>query len=62
MYILQAGFFDGRAGFHLCILLAQYEHQITLKLDELRKANRSKKKTPPLELLSLPVATAIPLA
>src|SRR5215204_1196887 len=45
MYILQAGFFDGRAGFHLCILLAQYEHQITLKLDELRKANRLKKKS-----------------
>src|SRR5258706_7762790 len=45
MYILQPAFLDGRAGFPLCILLAQYEHQITLKLDELRKVNRNKKKT-----------------
>jgi acetyltransferase-like isoleucine patch superfamily enzyme/glycosyltransferase involved in cell wall biosynthesis len=38
MYVLQLGFLDGRAGFHLCKLLADYEHQITLKLAEMRKA------------------------
>lgn len=37
MYVLQAGFLDGRAGFHLCKLLADYEHQITLKLAEMSK-------------------------
>ena len=38
MYVLQAGFLDGRAGFHLCKLLADYEHQITLKLAEMKKS------------------------
>jgi hypothetical protein len=46
MYILQLGFLDGRAGFHLCILLAQYEHQITLKLEELRRDIKKKTDEP----------------
>src|SRR5204863_7532073 len=37
MYILQLGFLDGRAGFHLAFLLSVYEHQISLKLQELWK-------------------------
>src|SRR5687768_14104034 len=41
MYILQFGFLDGRAGFHLCKLLADYEHQITLKLAEMEKRGTS---------------------
>ncbi|HEV8607663.1 MAG TPA: carbamoyltransferase C-terminal domain-containing protein [Tepidisphaeraceae bacterium] len=40
MYILQLGFLDGRAGFHLAFLLAVYEHQISLKLQELWKKPR----------------------
>jgi len=35
MYIMNLGILDGRAGFHLCLILALYEHQITMKLDEL---------------------------
>ncbi|HEX2970863.1 MAG TPA: glycosyltransferase, partial [Tepidisphaeraceae bacterium] len=43
MYLLRFGFLDGRAGFHLCIILAVYEHQITVKLDELwRQSKRLK--------------------
>jgi glycosyltransferase involved in cell wall biosynthesis len=35
MYILRLGFLDGVAGFHFCLFMAAYEHQITLKLKEL---------------------------
>ncbi len=36
MYLLRLGILDGVAGFHFCLFLASYEHQITLKLIELR--------------------------
>jgi len=34
MYLLRAGFLDGLAGFHFCLVLAAYEHQITIKMLE----------------------------
>lgn len=49
MYILKLGFLDGRAGFHLCLLLSIYEHQITLKLNELWNEHRElSQKHPPV--------------
>lgn len=43
MYVLKLGILDGITGFHFCLFLASYEHQITLKLAELRReARRSK--------------------
>ena len=33
-YVLKLGFLDGRAGFHFCLFLAAYEHQIQLKMLE----------------------------
>lgn len=36
MYVLKLGFLDGVVGFHFCLFLASYEHQIGLKLRELR--------------------------
>lgn len=38
MYVLRLGILDGVTGFHFCLFLASYEHQITLKLKELRQA------------------------
>src|SRR4051812_28964910 len=40
MYVLKLGFLDGVVGFHFCMFLASYEHQITLKLAELRRISR----------------------
>jgi glycosyltransferase involved in cell wall biosynthesis len=40
MYVLKLGFLDGAVGFHFCLFLASYEHQITLKLKELRQQAR----------------------
>jgi glycosyltransferase involved in cell wall biosynthesis len=40
MYVLKLGVLDGRVGFHFCLFLASYEHQISLKLKELRGAAR----------------------
>ncbi len=37
MYFLRLGILDGVIGFHFCVFLASYEHQITLKLIELRR-------------------------
>jgi acetyltransferase-like isoleucine patch superfamily enzyme/glycosyltransferase involved in cell wall biosynthesis len=37
MYILRAGFLDGRAGWYLCNFIASYEFTIQLKLRELRR-------------------------
>jgi glycosyltransferase involved in cell wall biosynthesis len=34
MYVLRMGFLDGVIGFHFCLLLAAYEHQISLKMRE----------------------------
>jgi glycosyltransferase involved in cell wall biosynthesis len=34
MYILRLGVLDGRTGFHFCLFMAGYEHQISLKLRE----------------------------
>ena len=40
MYVLRAGFLDGRAGWHLACLMASYEYMISLlywdKLDRLK--------------------------
>ena len=41
MYILRAGFLDGVIGFHFCLLLATYEHQISLKMREAKLALNS---------------------
>ncbi len=38
MYVLRAGFLDGAGGFHLCLFLASYEHQVGLKLKEMLAA------------------------
>jgi putative colanic acid biosynthesis acetyltransferase WcaF len=40
MYLLRLGFLDGPEGFHFCLLLAQYEHQISVKLAELKRKER----------------------
>ena len=40
MYVLKLGILDGVVGFHFCLFLASYEHQITLKLAELRREAR----------------------
>ncbi|MEI8194626.1 MAG: glycosyltransferase family 2 protein [Phycisphaerae bacterium] len=37
-YFFRLGILDGMVGFHFCLFLASYEHQITLKLIELRRA------------------------
>lgn len=37
MYILRLGILDGITGWHFCLFLAAYEHQITLKLAEFRR-------------------------
>ncbi len=65
MYILRLGVLDGRAGFHLCVILALYEHQITVKLDELwrqyRNANGGTRKglrgSRPSQAMTLPSPT-----
>src|SRR5947199_8526652 len=36
MYILRLGFLDGIVGFHFCLFMSAYEHQISLKLRELK--------------------------
>lgn len=40
MYLFRLGILDGVTGFHFCVFLASYEHQITLKLIEMRGAAR----------------------
>ncbi|HVT82920.1 MAG TPA: glycosyltransferase family 2 protein [Phycisphaerae bacterium] len=40
MYVFRLGVLDGVTGFHFCLFLASYEHQITLKLRELRQSGR----------------------
>jgi glycosyltransferase involved in cell wall biosynthesis len=40
-YVLRLGFLDGRIGWHFCLFLAAYEHQISLKLRELIQQSRS---------------------
>jgi glycosyltransferase involved in cell wall biosynthesis len=42
MYGLKLGVLDGVTGFHFCLFLASYEHQITLKLAEMRRNEREK--------------------
>jgi hypothetical protein len=46
MYVLKLGFLDGVVGFHFCLFLASYEHQITLKLAELRSEARRPSPSP----------------
>jgi glycosyltransferase involved in cell wall biosynthesis len=43
MYVLKLGFLDGVVGFHFCLFLAGYEHQITLKLKEMKLSERSRR-------------------
>lgn len=38
MYFLRLGFLDGATGFHFCLFMSAYEHQISLKLKELRRS------------------------
>jgi hypothetical protein len=40
MYVLRLGFLDGMTGFHFCLFMAGYEHHISLKLKEMRAANK----------------------
>jgi glycosyltransferase involved in cell wall biosynthesis len=46
MYIFKLGILDGVIGFHFCLFLASYEHQITLKLKELRLAEKQQTENP----------------
>ena len=39
MYLWKLGFLDGVVGFHFCLFMAGYEHQISLKLREMRAQN-----------------------
>jgi len=48
MYVLKLGFLDGVVGFHFCLFLAAYEHQITLKLAEMRKQGSVPPAAPPV--------------
>ena len=41
MYVMRLGVLDGATGFHFCLFMAGYEHQISLKLKELRRAARA---------------------
>lgn len=43
MYILRLGILDGYVGFHFCLFLAAYEHQIHLKLLEMLREHRVQK-------------------
>jgi glycosyltransferase involved in cell wall biosynthesis len=45
MYLFRLGILDGVVGFHFCLFLATYEHQITLKLDEMRREARESQVT-----------------
>lgn len=58
MYFLKLGILDGLAGFHFCMLLATYEHQITLKLIELRGQNAP---APSPKCLRPPATSKVPL-
>ncbi|HEV7301078.1 MAG TPA: glycosyltransferase family 2 protein [Tepidisphaeraceae bacterium] len=40
MYLYRLGIRDGVVGFHFCLFLASYEHQITMKLKALRMAGQ----------------------
>lgn len=40
MYFFRLGILDGLVGFHFCLLLAAYEHQISLKLKEILMRER----------------------
>jgi glycosyltransferase involved in cell wall biosynthesis len=46
MYILRLGFLDGMVGFHFCVFMASYEHQVTLKLTELKHNAQSQPPSP----------------
>lgn len=56
MYVLKLGFLDGATGFHFCLFMAAYEHQISLKLKELLAREREQRRTAPAS----PDATAPP--
>ena len=49
MYVFKLGFLDGIAGFHFCLFLMAYEHQIALKMKELARAglNSASQQPPP---------------
>lgn len=40
MYVWKLGFLDGYIGFHFCVFLTAYEHQIHLKLVEMLREHR----------------------
>ena len=56
MYVLKLGFLDGATGFHFCLFMAAYEHQISLKLKELLARDREQRRT----AVASPDATAPP--
>ena len=39
MYVLRAGFLDGAAGWHFCLLASMHEYHIGLKMKERLKAD-----------------------
>ena len=41
MYVIRAGFLDGVAGFHYCVLLTYYEYMIVLKIEEIRRRDNA---------------------
>ena len=57
MYVLKLGFLDGATGFHFCLFMAAYEHQISLKLKELQARDREQRRT----AAASPDATARPV-
>jgi glycosyltransferase involved in cell wall biosynthesis len=57
MYIFKLGILDGVVGFHFCLFLASYEHQITLKLKELRLAEKQQQHKGTPERLPQPQPT-----
>ncbi len=44
MYFLRLGFLDGATGFHFCLFMSAYEHQISLKLKELEAGRKREAK------------------
>jgi glycosyltransferase involved in cell wall biosynthesis len=45
MYVLRLGILDGAVGFHFCLFLASYEHQIGLKLKEMLSRERESRRS-----------------
>ena len=46
MYVLRAGFLDGAAGLHFCLLMSAHEYHISLKMRERLSENASDRRHP----------------